>query len=108
MHNPHSENRRRFLLSVAVGAVVPLAGLRGRAVNAAEKRKLDPDSERARQLGYTHDATSTDNGARKDGARCANCTHFKGESGAQWAPCNIFPDSRVNADGWCASWYGAG
>jgi hypothetical protein len=101
--------RRRFIRLLAAGAVTaPVAGLAcaGQA-RAAELPKLDPESERARQLSYTHDAASTKNPARESGASCANCTHFRGDAGTTWAPCNIFPEHRVNAEGWCTSWFSA-
>lgn len=102
--------RRRFLALTALGAtVVPIAGLVNVPLAAgADKPKLEPDSDRARQFSYTHDASSTENAARKEGARCVNCSHFRADEGAQWAPCNIFPDKRVSADGWCAAWVSAG
>lgn len=102
--------RRRFIhLAVASAMTAPVIGLLGsRPAEAADTPRLDPESRRARQLSYTHDASSTDHSAHEEGARCANCTHFRGKGGAQWATCNIFPEHRVNADGWCTSWYSAG
>ncbi|MDX1609045.1 MAG: high-potential iron-sulfur protein [Halofilum sp. (in: g-proteobacteria)] len=102
--------RRRFMrLALAAATATPVAGLLGaRGAAAAELPKLDPASERARRFDYTHDASSSDNPAHEAGARCANCTHFRGEAGAQWAPCNIFPRHRVKAGGWCTSWFSAG
>lgn len=101
--------RRRFLIAAGAGAVLAVGGrLGGETAHAADKPRLDPASERARELGYTHEAASTDSDAREEDARCANCAHFKGEAGDQWASCNIFPQHLVNADGWCTSWYSAG
>lgn len=101
--------RRRFLRMAAVGALAaPVTFPFARRAAAGDKPKLDPDSEKARQLSYTHDAESTDNPARKADARCANCTHFHGDSGTAWASCNIFPEHLVNANGWCTSWFRAG
>lgn len=98
--------RRRFMRLTVAGAI---AGVLGTSTAAsAAKPKLDPESDRARQLDYTHDAESSDNPARKEGAHCANCTHFHGDADARWASCNIFPEHRVNADGWCTSWFSAG
>lgn len=108
--HPVDARRRRFIRLAVAGAVAtPVAGLLGiRGAAAAELPKLDPASETASRFDYTHDAASSDNPARKQGARCANCTHFHGKSGAQWASCNIFPEHRVNAEGWCTSWFSAG
>jgi len=105
--DPH---RRRFLRLAAAGAAAApvIALLPARASQASDLPKLDPASERAQQLSYTHDAESTDNPARQPEARCANCTHFRGDASTQWASCNIFPEHLVNADGWCSSWFSAG
>ena len=102
--------RRRFIRLVVGGALAaPMAGLlHPRPASGADKPKLDPASERAQQFSYTHDAASTDNPARNEGARCANCTHFRGEAGTQWASCNIFPEHRVSINGWCTAWFSAG
>lgn len=99
--------RRRFMgLAVAGVLAAPLAARFGiRASRAEDKPRLDPESERAMELSYTHDASSVDSDAREPDARCANCTQFKGDADAQWGPCNIFPGHVVNADGWCSSWF---
>lgn len=109
-HYETDSDRRRFIRIVAAGAAAaPIAALLGtRSARAADLPKLDPDSERARQLNYTHDAGKSDNPAREEGANCANCTHFRGDTGTAWAPCNIFPEHRVSAKGWCSSWFSAG
>lgn len=111
MSTPHADrHRRRFIRFALAGALAaPFAALPGtRNANAADKPKLDPASDMARRLSYTHDAESTDNSARKADARCANCTHFRGDTDTRWASCNIFPEHLVNADGWCTSWFSAG
>lgn len=107
---PTRQDRRRFIRFALAGAIAaPLGGLIApRRAGAAEKPKLDPDSERAQKLGYSHDATSIDDPKRKTDARCRNCAHFRGDEGDAWASCNVFPDRRVSADGWCASWIDAG
>lgn len=102
-----ADSRRRFIRLVVGGTfVVPLAGLYGvRSVNGSEKSRLDPASDRAQQLSYTHDADSSTDPARKEGSHCGNCVHFRGDEDAQWALCNIFPEHLVNVDGWCKSWF---
>lgn len=98
-----SRGRRRFIRLALSGVMaVPVTRVLG-----ADTPRLDPESERARQFGYTHDAASTSNPARKEGARCANCTHFHGDAGDEWSTCNIFPEHQVNADGWCSAWFSA-
>lgn len=98
-----NQARRRFMRIVLSGAVVvPATRLPG-----ADTPRLDPGSERARRLNYTHEAESTNDPARKEDARCANCTHFHGNAGDEWSTCNIFPERRVNANGWCTAWFSA-
>lgn len=111
MFESYTQSRRRRFIRLAVGGAIsaPIVGLLApRSSIGAEKPDLDPASELAKQFSYTHDAEATDNPARKEDARCANCTHFQGDAGTQWASCNIFPEHRVNADGWCTSWVRAG
>ena len=100
--------RRRIIRLVVAGAVAGPAAALGAGAAAAGEPKLDPASERARSFDDTHDAESSDNPIRESGARCANCTHFHGDATSQWASCNIFPEHRVNANGWCTSWFSAG
>lgn len=107
MSEPHADpGRRRFMRLTVAGAITGVLGTS--TVAGAAKPRLDPESDRARQLDYTHDAASSDNPAHEEGARCANCTHFHGGADTQWASCNIFPEHRVNANGWCTSWFSAG
>lgn len=107
---PSRRDRRRFIrLALASVIVAPVAALiTPRGAGAAAKPKLDPASKRAQELGYTHDAASSDNPKREADARCRNCAHFRGGADDAWAPCNIFPDARVSAEGWCEAWVRAG
>lgn len=107
---PTRRDRRRFLHLALAGVVaVPVTGLIApRGASAAERPRLDPDSKTARRLGYTHDATSSGSPKREEDARCRNCAHFRGDKDDPWAPCNVFPEHRVSADGWCEAWIGAG
>lgn len=108
-HSAH-RGRRRFIHFVLGGVIAaPLGGLVvRRPARAAGKPKLEPHAERARQLGYTRDATSTSDPKRKDGAFCHNCVHFQGDDGDACSPCNIFPSHSVRAAGWYQSWISAG
>lgn len=108
--HPAHRGRRRFIHLVLAGVIAaPLGGLVVcHPTRAAGKPKLDPDSERARQLGYTRDATSTSDPKRKDGAYCHNCVHFQDNEDAACSRCNIFPNHQVHASGWCRSWISAG
>lgn len=97
--------RRRFVFWLTAAPVASLAS--SALVRAEQKPRLDPSSDRAQKLNYTHDADAVDNPDREPGARCENCTHFHGSDGESWNSCNIFPDSRVHAKGWCAAWRSA-
>jgi hypothetical protein len=70
--------------------------------------ELSEDNPRATALQYTSDATSPDMfiPVRREGAFCRNCRFFQGEPGQAdgLAPCEIFPEFRVKAGGWCNSW----
>lgn len=106
---PSRHDRRRFMHLALAAVAAPVAGLLApRSAGAAERPRLDPGSARARQVDYTHDAAASDNPKREQGARCRNCAHFRGGADDAWAPCNIFPDHRVNAEGWCEAWFRAG
>jgi len=99
--------RRRRLMRLAV--TVPIVVVAApRLAGADDKPRLDPASERAQQLSYTHDASTSDHPKRKADATCANCTHYHGDAGDPWATCNIFSSHLVNANGWCSSWFSAG
>lgn len=107
MPDHHPDSRRRLLRLALGGAIAaPLAGLLHTSrATGAEKARLDRESELAQKLAYTHDAESTNDSARKEGAHCGNCTHFRGGMDDQWASCNIFPEHLVNVNGWCKSWF---
>ncbi|MDZ7749110.1 MAG: high-potential iron-sulfur protein [Halofilum sp. (in: g-proteobacteria)] len=108
--HPARRDRRRFIRIAFGGAIaVPLAGLIApRETRAATKPKLDLGSKTAQRLDYTPNAESSTNPKREQGANCANCVHFRGDPGDAWASCNIFPDHRVGAHGWCEAWVGKG
>ncbi len=106
--NHLDRGRRRFLRTGLLGvAAVPLAGglVTRRASAQDDMPRLSPDDPAAKALSYTHDAsTATGNAAFQEGAHCANCQLFTGESGAEWGPCSAFPGKLVNAQGWCSAW----
>lgn len=97
--------RRRFLTLVGSTPVLVLGYSLG--ARASDKPRLDPESERAQKLQYTHDAKTAEHPDREPNARCANCTHFHGDKGDTWSSCNIFPNHEVKANGWCTSWFSA-
>jgi hypothetical protein len=97
--------RRRFLALLSAAPILLLAYSNESRAN--ENPRLDPSSERAQSLHYTHDAESAAHSKRKPNARCATCTHFHGSADDTWSTCNIFPNRKVNAAGWCTSWFSA-
>ena len=96
-------NRRDFIKTTVGGALaIPVATLlASRRALAAEMPQLDPSNAVAAALSYTHDATSS--GRASDDQMCSACLQFTGDEGAEWGPCNIFPDNVVAAAGWCAA-----
>lgn len=70
--------------------------------------QLTEDNPRAVALQYTSNAAAPDLllPARGEGEFCRNCRFFKGEAGQAegWAGCEIFPEFRVSAAGWCNTW----
>ena len=96
--------RRQFIQLSAVAA----AGyfVRPGTAPAQEMEKLDPASQQAAALNYTHDASTVDPANRPQPAedqRCANCALVQGEEG-EWRGCQIFPGKLVNENGWCSVW----
>lgn len=91
-------NYQRRKLIVRAGAL-PLGLLLAEArALAAEATRVDPDSETARGLNYTHVSPDPDK-------RCAGCQFYTDPSRAAWGPCVIFPGQLVNADGLCDSYF---
>lgn len=97
--------RRRFVRATgAVAVAVPLASLLATRPSLAQD-KLSEDDATAQALGYVHDASTSDNAARQEGAICANCSLYaKDQEQDGWAPCSIFPGKLVNGEGWCTVW----
>jgi hypothetical protein len=99
-------SRRRFLRGAVAGAIAaPVVGLLATTRTlAADKPKLDPSSSQATALQYVHAASdASDKAAYQEGAICGNCLQWTGGD-SQWGGCNIFPQKRVNRDGWCSAW----
>ena len=92
-----NKTRRTFLGVFGASVVsIPLGALTGTGI-AADLPRIDPQSEAAKALAYTHQST--------DAARnCAGCQFFT-EPDAAWGHCVIFPDSLVSAEGVCNSWF---
>ncbi len=94
--------RRIATLALALPAVLANAP----AGAGSEKPELDPRSDAAQKLGYAHDGGQT---ARPSvDQHCARCTHFTPVGDGAWGRCNVFPENRVNAEGWCSAFYPRG
>lgn len=86
--------RRDFLkLSAATtgAALIPVHHL------YAQDEKLSPDDPQAKALNYVEES-------EKEGQRCNNCVHAKGDLESEWVGCNLFPNKQVKASGWCNVW----
>lgn len=105
-------SRRRFMKIAAVVTTAPLAATLGsRMAFAQDGEKLTEDDPTAMALGYKHNAEEVDTNAfpkrTGEGAsqHCANCNLFAAANeGDEWAPCAIFQNKLVNANGWCSAW----
>lgn len=105
MKRVFSDSRRNMLKSSLIAisgvAVVTPSGFFIRRSNAAEK--VSEDDPVAKQLQYTHDA-STSSTRTSDDQFCHNCRYFKGDADDEWARCDLFPGKLVNGKGWCNTW----
>lgn len=92
-------NRRSFMklsgVAAAGMALIPVCHLE--AAEPAAQAKVSPDEPQAKALGYVEKSPLAGN-------ICGNCLQSKGDAGAQWVGCNIFPGKQVNAGGWCKVW----
>ena len=112
MKDNNRNDRRQFLkLGMTSLAYLPLASLAYRTVHAADLPLVDESSPTAVQLGYVHDAASTDTAkfpkrAGEAGSKqfCHNCSLYQGQGKEGAAPCAIFPGKAVEAGGWCNAW----
>lgn len=87
--------RREFLKLSAATAGATLIPLH--TIHADEAERLDPDNPQAQALDYTHTTPV-------EGERCDNCIHAHGDLEADWVGCNLFPNKKVAAAGWCNVW----
>lgn len=113
MNNKTKLSRRNLLkLSTAAAVAIPTSHilLTSQAV-ASHLKVVDPDSPKAKGLGYTHDSSTVDEAAHpkhKAGQMCGKCKFLKGNKGDEWRACPIFGGQGVNIGGWCKSWTGRG
>jgi len=82
------------------GAIaIPLASLSMRTLaTGAASEQLDPEDPAAKNLNYKHASSDADK-------RCRGCQFYTDPSAADWGPCVLFPEKRVNANGICNSWF---
>ena len=98
--------RRKFLQLSAVAAagcfVQP-----GREARAGDLPHLTEDDPTAKNMKYTHDASTVDVASRTSPVpdqTCANCALIQGADGDEWRPCLMFAGKTVAAAGWCSVW----
>ncbi|HEY3784667.1 MAG TPA: high-potential iron-sulfur protein [Steroidobacteraceae bacterium] len=95
-------SRRRLLRKGLLGAsLLPLI-MTGADVARSAQPLLNPDDAAAKKVKYTEDAASA-KGVPPDN-KCANCALYEGPYGSAQGPCQLFPDKRVVAAGWCSAW----
>ena len=94
----HNISRRKLLGATATAIIsAPMLNLLVRNASASETPPVDPDSDQARALSYTHTSPKSDQ-------KCANCQLFSAGADAEWGPCAIFPGKQVANAGWCSAW----
>lgn len=103
----HAVSRRELLARFAALPAVALPAVA--IVRAQDLPRLDNGDPAAKALLYVEDAAHVDRtsplAARYEpGQTCANCAQIKGDQGADWRPCGIFPGKLVAAAGWCSVW----
>ena len=107
-HVHTQEPTRRRVLRLIAGAVVGLGTARFGPLSAAEDLPhLTDANPSAASLGYTEDSSTVDNHKfpkHTPEQRCANCKFFQASTGAQYAPCQLYPGNAVNMNGWCAGY----
>lgn len=106
------KDRRKFLKGL--GSTIVASSFFGIAIaEAPQAVKLTEDDPMSLALGYKHDSEQIDveefprrvsDPAVKQ--QCKNCTLYANstEPDAVWAPCAIFQNKLVAADGWCTTW----
>lgn len=101
--NASDSLRRRLAATLLAGAaVVPLALVRPRRVQAADLPLLDPSSAAAKKVNYVADASQAKAAAK--GNSCAGCALYQGAYGSKRGACQLFQGEDVMAGGWCSSW----
>lgn len=96
-------NRRTFLIQVAAGGSVLMAG----AAHAQAAPLVDEKNAQAMALGYAADSSKVDAKKYPKHAAtqlCSNCTLYTGKAGEASGPCGIFPGKHVTAKGWCTAY----
>jgi hypothetical protein len=103
-------NRRNFLkLSVKAGSgAIALSAI---PIHLAASDEVAEDEPLAQAMGYKADASSVDTAkfpkrAGEEGAKqfCHNCALYAGTADDATAPCSIFQNRLVAAEGWCNAW----
>ncbi len=104
MSESNNFSRRKFLkTSLGVVAAVPAAALVGGGTAFAAGR-LSEDDAQAQAMHYRHDVADVTHDSYNDGEYCYNCSLFAGSEDDAWAPCSIFGNQEVAAEGWCTAW----
>ena len=99
----NGSNRRIFLIQVAAGGSVLMAG----TAHAQAAPLVDEKNAQAMALGYSADSAKVDGKKYPKHAAsqlCSNCTLYTGKAGEASGPCGIFPGKHVVAKGWCSAY----
>jgi len=97
-------SRRHFIqwLHVAGAALVA-----GPVAAQGQAKAVEEKEPQAASLGYVTDAERVDKSKFPKFAppqHCANCQFYQGTEAASTAPCQIFTNRPVAAQGWCSAY----
>ncbi len=110
MKSDHLINRRNFLKlgMKAGGGALALSAI---PIHLAAGDEVAEDEPLAQAMGYKLDASTVDTAkfpkrAGEEGAKqfCHNCALYAGTADDPVAPCSIFQNRPVRAEGWCNAW----
>jgi hypothetical protein len=114
-----SKTRRAVIAKGALGAVaaacsgLPLRALAQRARRQSRPEeesgtpsgeKVQPNDPFAQSVKYVENAAEAPSGVRKEDQFCHNCQFYQGDQQQPLAPCMIFMNKLVPAEGWCSTW----
>jgi High potential iron-sulfur protein len=86
-------------------ASTPAASAPVAQAGGAATEKVDENAPTAKALNYRHDASEVKDPKRTPAQVCSSCQFYAVDrQSTSWAPCSVFQNKLVAANGWCSSW----